>query len=320
MNADELRELVNTHHESSKLDFKLKIHKIKPTRPTEQSAIQEWTNDKEMQWAELVKDIISLANGNVGTHEETGYLIVGAADQAGSNGTRHLQAVVSDELPTQREILDKLDSYCSPNLGLECSEQELDGKKLFIIEIPPSLFLHRLSRQLKTPNKEFSPHVLLLRRTDGEKIYEASPEEQEILQQEKRKLIQGENMTGSRIAISPEIYDRRITVYRFVRGFLSLILTEGTVTLEQLRDFTRKTDEVIFLFDADISDYIQEIYQKAVKLYSTDKQLSGSRSSSSRLPVGEERSKISKENADLLMWLTNQFDVLRRRLYNHISF
>ncbi|MFM2431398.1 MAG: hypothetical protein RLZZ511_2611 [Cyanobacteriota bacterium] len=316
MDANKLRELVHTCHESSKLDFKLKMHEIKLVRPTEQSDIREWTNNKEMQWAELVKDLVSLVNGNVGTWDKTGYLIVGAGDEIRPDGTRHLQDVVSDELPTRREILDKFNSYCNPYLpGIECSEQELDGRKLFVVEIPPSPYLHRLRRDLKTPRKSFSPHVVLIRRTDGEEIYEASPEEQEIIREEKRRLTQGENMSGERIAISIEVYDRRIEVYRFVRDFLFMIQREGTIKLEQLGDFVKKTDEIIFLFDASIADYIQEIYRQAVQLYSTDKQLSNS-----RISEKEEISRIAKENSDLLIWLSDQPDALRKRLYNYISF
>jgi hypothetical protein len=302
------------------LDFfsKPEIYKIKVVRPTEQGAIKEWCENREKQWAELVKDVISLTNGNVGTHEETGYLIIGVADKLKSDGTRHLQDVVSKELPTRSEILDKVNSYCNPPIpDIKRFEQELDGKKLFVIEIPPSPYLHRLSRQLEPPKSQggFSSHALLIRRKDGEKIYVASSEEQEALQQEKRKLIQGENMPKSRMEISPEVYDRRIAVYRSIRKFLSLIMTHANVTLEQLREFSQETDEAIFLFDSSVANYIQILYQKAVKLRYTREVLS-----SSQLSVGEEISSISRESSELLMWFTEQINEVRSLMYKYISF
>jgi uncharacterized protein YjbI with pentapeptide repeats len=282
MNTDELRGLIYNNRESSKLDFKIKIHEIKPEKPTEKNKENEWVKNKEEQWAELVKDVISLVNGNVGTHEKTGYLIVGAADQLKPDGTRYLRDVMSEELPTQSEMLDKLNSYCYPNLpGIECYEKALDGKTLFIIEIPPSPYLHRLSRQLKTPKKEFSPYVLLIRRPDGEKIYEASPEEQEILQQEKRKPIQGENMTEEQREIAAgdtkeevlQVYFDRLSVLLVDKNLLAIAAKGNQATAEErellasamnvirartlsiLRRFEndseRKTSVIQFLIEAD---------------------------------------------------------------------
>lgn len=95
--------------------------------------------------------------------------------------------------------------------------------------------------------------------------------------------------------LSLEVYERKIHIYRIVREFLSIIFTHATVSIEQLQQFPRDTDEAIFLFDRELADYLREIYKKAVSLYYIHERLMDQ-----RLPVGEERSKLAEENERLL--------------------
>jgi Putative DNA-binding domain len=186
MDSNFLRQLVWEPKETAKLDFKIKLYKINETRPQIQSEITEWGVAKEQQWAEFVKDIIALANGNIGTAEETGYLVVGADDKLKADGTTTLRNV-ENPVPTPTEILEKVNSYCYPPLpDLECKEVIVDGVNLFVISIPPAPYLYRLSKLLKTPKQHYSPHTTLIRRKDGEKTYPASPDEAEILENEKK--------------------------------------------------------------------------------------------------------------------------------------
>jgi hypothetical protein len=186
MDIDRLRQFVLQPEESAKLDFKIELYKINEPKPTVQADIQRWTDAREQQWAELTKDIIALANGNIGTATQIGYLIVGADDKLKPDGTPNLRDV-GNKVPTRKEILDKVNSYCQiPLPDIQCEKILLDGINLFVISIPPSPYLHRLSKQLKTPKKEYSPHTVLIRRRDGERTYEASPEEQTAIEQEKQ--------------------------------------------------------------------------------------------------------------------------------------
>ncbi|MBD2214005.1 ATP-binding protein [Nostoc linckia FACHB-104] len=188
MDSTTLRQLVWKPEESAKLDFKIELYKIYESKPTTQSDIQEWAKAKEQQWAELIKDVIALANGNTGTAAQAGYLVVGADDKLKADGTPTLRDV-GNAIPTRKEILQKINSYCQPQLpDIQCEEVVVDGVKLFVVSIPPSPYLHRLSKQLKTPKKEYSPYTVLLRRGDGEETYEASPEEQTALKKEKQSI------------------------------------------------------------------------------------------------------------------------------------
>lgn len=188
MDSQELERLVRQPQESAKLDFKIEPYKIYEPKPTVPAEVQKWADAKEQQWAELVKDILALTNGNIGTAHQTAYLIIGADDKLKLDGTPNLRDVGEKTL-TRKEIYEKVNSYCQPRLpDLQCDIILLEGKRLLVISIPPSPYLHRLSKQLKTPKKEFSPHTVLMRRGDGEEIYEASSEEQKALEKEKQAL------------------------------------------------------------------------------------------------------------------------------------
>lgn len=320
MDIEELRKVILQPEEGSKLDFKIEPYKLNEPKPDNPKNLQEWKDNKEQAWAELTKDILALANGNIGTATQTAYLIIGADDKLKPDGTPHLRDV-GDMMPSRKEILNKVNSYCKPPLpNIDCDYlTPLDSKRLFIISIPPSPYLHSLSRQLKTPKKEYSPHTVLIRRGDGEQTYEASPSEQDAILNEKKLTLNNSNSQKSepRERSHPldfEVYEKKIEVYRSTRKFIASVLIEGTITAEKLAEFSQNTDEALFLFDKRVADYLQELYKKAVKLY-----LSNRRISSSLLPIGEERSKLSEENSDLLMWFTEQLEVVRNLFYEYIS-
>jgi hypothetical protein len=185
MDNTRLRQLVWKPEENAKLDFKIEPYKIYEPRPTISSEIDKWRDAREQQWAELTKDIIALTNGNIGTAEETGYLVIGAGDKLKADGKPTLRNV-SETVPTQTEILQKVNSYCYPEIpDLQCEKFVVESVNLLVISIPPSPYLHRLLKQLKPPKGDYSPHAVLIRRKDGEKTYVASPVEIEAIENEK---------------------------------------------------------------------------------------------------------------------------------------
>lgn len=120
--------------------------------------------------------------------------------------------------------------------------------------------------------------------------------------------------TADRPLLAPEIYDRKIQVYRTVQDFLGVIISEATVSREKLFLFASETDEAIFLFDSDLSTYLRKLYRGASRLKYTHDRLDDQ-----RLPVGEKRSRLAEENAKLLTWFSEQFEVSRRMFYKHIA-
>jgi hypothetical protein len=114
--------------------------------------------------------------------------------------------------------------------------------------------------------------------------------------------------------LSLEIYEYRIRTYRIVRQLLGMIVDEGNVEIEPLLKFANDTDEALFIFDKELSQYLQLIYRNGIKLHFSREKLSDQ-----RLPIGEERNKVAEENAELLEWFTEQFEVSREYFYKHIA-
>src|SRR5438309_11562100 len=77
MTPEELRYLLS-QSEGLKLDFKREYHLDKTPPPGIDG--QLWTKFVAGQRHEFIKDILALTNGNVGTADQPGYLIIGAGD------------------------------------------------------------------------------------------------------------------------------------------------------------------------------------------------------------------------------------------------
>lgn len=141
-------------------------------------------------WGEFLKDLVSLANGNIGYTEQNGYLIVGASDTDPNVGelrdTFHVESCgMLSNLQKLREItLRKLREICSPPLSdikiyfLEVEE----SKNLLAIEIPAPIDVLKLDRDLNTRGMRFKKGTVLIR--VGQDISVADPTEISILKQE----------------------------------------------------------------------------------------------------------------------------------------
>lgn len=177
MDADKLRELIQQREpENIKLDFKQKLHEI--NHP-----------DKEIRarhWNELIKDVLALANGNIGTAQQTGYLVIGVADKLNQHGTRDLYDV-GDITLSENEILTNVNRVCLPKLhDIFCKTIFLDGKRILIVEIPPSPHLHETIRALTMSNGKttYPENTVFIRRKAD--IGQASTSERQAILAEKQ--------------------------------------------------------------------------------------------------------------------------------------
>lgn len=177
MDEKQLRELLK-QPESVKLEFKSQMYQLEG-----QGKIREWN--------ELIKDLIALANGNIRTANQEGYLIIGAADQLGEDGTREIYDVGEIKL-TQKQLLDKLCSYCDPPFqDLSIESVPIDGKTICVFTIPPSDYLYELKKTLQTKTKQFSEGSVLIRRKDA--IDTATDQERVGIRKEKENRHQQES-------------------------------------------------------------------------------------------------------------------------------
>jgi len=102
--------------------------------------------------------------------------------------------------------------------------------------------------------------------------------------------------------VSLEVYDRRVPYYRTTREFVRRLVTEGKVELDQIFKFAADTDEVLFLFDETLAEYLSLLYKKAVRFRTTGRLLT---------QPGQDVGALAEEDAELLTWFSEQLEVMR---------
>ncbi|WP_322489667.1 ATP-binding protein [Chloroflexus sp.] len=167
MNEAELRTLLN-QPENPKLEFKREFYQIH----------HEDQQVRKQQWGELIKDILALANGNVGFAGKVGYLVIGVDEQ------RHLYDCTEVSINKQ-QILQRVNHYYQPHLpDLQVESVSIDGKKLIVIIIPPTPYLHETTQEIQTSNKRVFPAQITFVRA-GDSIVTASEAVREAIKKEK---------------------------------------------------------------------------------------------------------------------------------------
>lgn len=104
------------------------------------------------------------------------------------------------------------------------------------------------------------------------------------------------------------LHSRRREIYGDMVRILTMLGQTGELRKEELLDFRFRTMDAALLFDADVAAYIDEIYARGVKLMSTHELLKGT-----ALAIGEERDRITVENARQTIWLADQLALIGKK-------
>ena len=117
-------------------------------------------------------------------------------------------------------------------------------------------------------------------------------------------------VTGSRAARpskSLEQYEKRMHIYRTAKSFIAQIVTEANPQFGELIAFIRDVDEATFLFDETAYQYLNELYQKAVRLRYIQHEMQ-------RQKTGKPTFDFPLEESQLHVWFTEQFTELKKTL------
>ena len=110
-----------------------------------------------------------------------------------------------------------------------------------------------------------------------------------------------------------DLYEKRYAMYSNLMETIASILQEANVDMNTLITFKKSTREAIFLFDDDISSYLDEVYKNGALLRTVNKSLA------SNLPVGEQRTQFADRDHELMVWFSNQFDVAKVKFSKYLS-
>lgn len=174
MNEITLKNLINKQ-EGASLEFKRQWYDLENPNP------KKAESDK----GEMIKDILSLVNGNTNVAGETSYLIIGVSNEVDKNGNRELFDVTSQKPITRQRILDIVNTFCDPSIeDILCDEVSFKGKQLLLITILPSPHVHETVKRLKTAKITYDEFTVFVRHAEG--VRTASTKERLALQQIKK--------------------------------------------------------------------------------------------------------------------------------------
>lgn len=120
---------------------------------------------------ELIKDILALANRNVGYVGDTSYLIIGVGNQQDEDGNRELYNI-TNRLPEQKDLLTLINSHCDPPVeDLFCQSILIDNNTLWVLKIPPTRYLHETTKELWCKAVQGSDSDIRKKKQDGDARY-----------------------------------------------------------------------------------------------------------------------------------------------------
>ncbi|MDO8334842.1 MAG: hypothetical protein Q7T35_09270 [Nitrosomonas sp.] len=111
-------------------------------------------------------------------------------------------------------------------------------------------------------------------------------------------------------------YERRLKVYEEVRKILSIILRDANANYDDLLRFRTAVSEADFLFGNEIPEYIDEIYNRGIKLHAWNSQYRDSNQ-----PSLEKYDHIKVVNGieTELTWLSAQFEPAKQKFKKYLD-
>lgn len=108
----------------------------------------------KLKYAELVKDIFALTNGDIYSINDMAYLIIGIDDETRQvcdfDFPKDYKSNYKSEEKLKQDLLNKLNTYASPKfVALDVNYHNLEEKTIIVISIPPRGKLIALSKNLK---------------------------------------------------------------------------------------------------------------------------------------------------------------------------
>jgi hypothetical protein len=136
MDIKQLLKLIQ-QEENPVLEFKEELHRIYQGN--------EYAN---FQKYELIKDILSLANGSTHTAGKDAYLIFGVKDKKNEKDKREIVGI-NGKVPDEAWLINVVNACCNPRLmDLKAEILSVDGKNVFVITIPFSPHVHETTKKL----------------------------------------------------------------------------------------------------------------------------------------------------------------------------
>src|SRR5262249_33839254 len=169
LNASDLKEIL-AETEGPTLEFKLKYD-------------LSGGPGADNRRGEFAKDVIALVNTAGRDADAFAYLVIGAGDQPGHDGSRAHESIQPGQY-NPSSLLKLVNAACIPELReLLVNEIELEQARHAVIVLPPSPHVHRFSKDILAAKRVWSRNIVPLR--TGDEIIVASPEDIRLMEKQK---------------------------------------------------------------------------------------------------------------------------------------
>jgi hypothetical protein len=121
---------------------------------------------------------------------------------------------------------------------------------------------------------------------------------------------------GNKLKLVLDRYDRRLRVYENVVALLLLVQRDFNPQIVDLQKFRRDTAEADFLFEAEISVYLDEIFKRGVELWSARNEY---RDFTQQPPPGYDHNKVVNTMHEQEVWFTNQFGAAKQTFKKYLD-
>ena len=112
------------------------------------------------------------------------------------------------------------------------------------------------------------------------------------------------------IRLRHELYDRRLRVYEAAKTLLVAHLINGKLSDDDYIAYRRGTADAVFLLEAGVIDYLEELRKRAERLMRLRTELAEIREDMSK---DAQYHQLVDENAQIETWLSQQFEILIAR-------
>jgi hypothetical protein len=121
---------------------------------------------------------------------------------------------------------------------------------------------------------------------------------------------------GNKLKLVLDRFDRRLRVYENVVAVLLLIQRDFKPQIMELQKFRRETAEADFLFEPEISVYLDEILKRGLSLWSANNQY---RDFTQQVPPGYDHQKVVTTIHEDEVWFTDQFCVAKQKFKKYLD-
>jgi hypothetical protein len=113
-----------------------------------------------------------------------------------------------------------------------------------------------------------------------------------------------------------DLFEKRLEAYEKLQEYFNCLLRDGRVDDKMISILAEARYKSLFLFGNEITEHINEVWDKAIKMRYLNLKLHGS----GGLPIGEERNKVCDEESSILQWNIEQQNDSPKRYARYLKF